>query len=86
MIEANDLPKQLVEFLTEQDILQQYLDNCNVDVVRTFDGLEQNWINTMELTKLHDYIVLSFVFSSTDEGGDYWFEVSQQFKEYINAR
>lgn len=86
MITIETLPIELVEFLTEQDMLQQYLDNCNVDVVRTFYGLEQNWINTMELVNLHDYIAVSFIFSSTDEGGDYWYEVSQLFKEYINAR
>ncbi len=85
MIEANDLPKQLVEFLEEQNILQQYLDNCNVDIVGTFDGLEQDWIDAMESIKLHDYILCSFIFSSTDEGWNYWSKVSHQFMEYINV-
>lgn len=87
MIEANDIPKELVEFLEANNVLEQYLDNCNIDVVETFNGVDSKWIEYIcSIDTNRDIISYSFIFSTTNEGGIFWFTINQRWKEQYDAK
>jgi len=79
VITVDKLPSELVEFLEENNALQQYIDNANISVALEHNGVDVLW---EQLVLGHEYSEIGFAFlwENTYEGLDYWGNLSTKWR------
>ena len=70
--------KEFVKYLKDNNIHEEFIYNC--------EHYNKNLINNINKTKPHDYVNVSFIWSYTKEGYDFWYDIYNKWRKYLKKQ